>query len=167
MSRSKWIASACILLATFALVSGYILSGQESLTPVLVIAGALWLIAFHRQWAGINTLAFVIMMIAAGYGVLLSCPAGLMLIALVSAISAWDLDAMIDRFHQVKPEALEAGIERKHLSRLAIVDTISLVLGGAALVIRIHFSLAIGLILGLVLFAGASQIVIYLRRSRI
>ena len=165
MIRSKWIASICIVLAALGLALGYTLAGEEVLAPAFTILGILWLISLHRQWKGINSLALILIVIAAGYAVLKSYSAGLMLFVLVSAISTWDLDSTMERFRQVKPEALQPGIENRHLLRLALVDAVGLLLGAIALIIRIRFSLGIGLILGLVLIMGISQIVLYLRRT--
>ncbi len=167
MIRSKWIASGCIVLAALGLALGYTLAGEEVLAPAITILGILWLVSIHRQWKVISSLALAIIVIAAAYGVWKGYSPGLMLFVLVAALSTWDLDAMLDRFRQVKPEALEPGIEKRHLLRLAAVDGSGLLLGGIALVMRIHFSLGIGLILGLVLFVGITQIVLYLRRSQI
>ena len=165
MTRSLWIASGWIVLATLVSALGLTLGRQELLAPVITIFGVLCLVAMQRGWKWVNPLALVVFIITAGYGVWKGITPGLMLILVIAALSAWDLESLAERLKRVKPVAVEPGIEQRHLARLLRVDAAGLVLGGLALVMRINLSFALILLLGVVVAYGLSQLILYLRRS--
>ncbi len=166
MKRTKWIASGSIVVATLALALGYTLAGEELLAPAFTILGILWLVGFFRQWRMISSLALVFFVAAAGYAVLKDYSPAFMLVVVVASLSVWDLESMLSCFSRVKPGAVDVDIENRHLLRLAIVAGMGIVLGTITLLVRIQMSLVMGLLLGLVLFAALSQLIVYLRRSQ-
>ncbi len=165
MSRSLWIASGCIVLATFGLALGCSLGGEELLAPVVVLLGIVWLGAVQREWQAVTTLMMVIFVAGTAFVAWKGFLPGLMLATLVAALSAWDLEFMAARFRRVKKEAVEGGIERRHLTRLAAVDGIGLLLGSVGLLLKLNLSFGVELLLGLVVAIGLSQIILHLRRS--
>jgi hypothetical protein len=165
MNRSFWIASGCIVLATLGLALGFTLGGEELLAPVVTILGILWLVAVQREWQWVTTIALIGFVVGAAFAALKGFLPGLMLVVLVAVLSAWDLVSMLARFGRVKKEAVEGGIERRHLYRLAAVDGIGLLLGSAGLLLKLNLSFGVELLLGLVVAIGLSQLILYLRRS--
>ena len=166
MNRSKWIASGGIVISTLALALGYTLANEEILAPAVTILGILWLVAFFRGWHSLSSLALIIFVGMAGFAAWKGYSPWLMLIVLVSALSAWDLNAMIMRISRLKKEAIDPGIENRHLTRLAVVDGVGLSFGIVAMLVRVEMSLVIGLLLGLGLFLGLSQLISYLRKTQ-
>jgi hypothetical protein len=165
MNRSLWIASGCIVLATFGLALGFTLGGEELLAPVVTIFGIMWLVAVHREWQAVTTIAMMVFVAGTAFATWKGFMPGLMLVVLVAGLSAWDLVSMSARFRRVKKEAIEQGIERRHLTRLAAVDGMGLLLGSAGLLLKINLGFGVEILLGLVVAIGLSQLILHLRRS--
>ncbi len=165
MNRSLWIASGCIVLATIGLAIGCTLGGEEWLAPVVTIFGIMWLVAVQREWQAVTAFAMVVFVAGTVFAAWKGVWPGMMLVTLVAALSAWDLVSMSARFRTVKKEAVEQGIERRHLTRLAAVDGIGLLLGSAGLLLKINLSFGVEILLGLVVAIGLSQLILHLRRS--
>jgi len=132
---------------------------------IFSIIGILWLMAVIRRYEGISSLSFVIFVFGTAYAVWKGTSPILALLVVIATLSAWDLDAMLSRFRQIKTSAVDQGIERQHLVRLAIMDSAALVLGGAALVIKLRVGFVVILVLSFVVIWGLSQLVLHLRRS--
>jgi len=164
MTRSFWITIGCILLSTLGLALGLILAGSEFLAPVVAILGIFWIVSVQREWKRIASPALFIYVAATAYAAWQGSPPGLMLMTLIFALSAWDLESMRSRFRMVKADAVDNGIEQRHLIRLVTLDGIGILLGSMALVFRITLNFALELILGVVIAYGLSQLVLFLRR---
>jgi hypothetical protein len=166
MSQAKWAACGCIIAATLALGGSYV---QNALIyPALAIAlcGTFWVEALLRSWRWPASPLLVIFTGATVYGARQDFPPFFMLIAISAALSAWDLDHMLQRLAQVRPGAVAPGIPRRHLMRLAAVNGLGLLVGGAALLFRLRLSFTLALLLSLVLFYALSQVVLFIRRTR-
>jgi hypothetical protein len=165
MSRIQWFASGCILLASFGLLLGYFLGGEELFAPVIMIMMIMWLVAVQREWQVVTTITMVIFLAGAAVAAWKGFSPALMLLVVVAVLSAWDLIAMQARFKMVKKESVEKGIERRHLTRLALIDGIGLLLGGTGLMLQINLGLGLEILLALVAAIGLSQLVFRLYRS--
>jgi len=163
--KSLWIAFGCIALATAGLVLGFASNGLEILSPTYCIIGIFWVIALFRRWRGISSVAFMVFACSAAYATWRGFSALAMLAVIVAALSAWDLDAMIERFRQVDAQTLMPDLERRHFIRLGVIDGAGFLLGVAALTIKLRYSFVLILLLGLMVMVGVSQLVFYLRRS--
>jgi len=123
----------------------------------------------------------VIFVFSAAYAAWKGSSPLLMLLVVVPALSAWDLDAMISRFQicrggsprcskivfgykKTRPYH-EPGIEQRHLIRLAAINGVGLILGASTQVIKLRFGFVVILVLSFVVILGLSQLVLYLRRS--
>lgn len=165
MTRLLWFASGCAIVATLVSALGLTLGSEELLSPVISIFGVLCLVAIQRGWKWVNPLSLLVFVFTASYSVWKGISPVLMLVVVVAALSAWDLESLAGRLGQVKASVVDPGIERRHLSRLAVIDGASLVLGGVAMVIKISLSLGVILFLGVVAAYGLSQVILYIRQS--
>jgi hypothetical protein len=152
-------------LTAIALAMGYAVGGAWTFSPILLATGVLWWIGQKRHWNGLASVAWVGFVVAAAMGLWVGLPAGWMLVGVVAALSAWDLDHFARRLRGVERVEMQPALEWLHLWRLVSVDSLGLLLAGVALVIRYKFSFGMALFLGLVAVLGLSQMVSYLRRE--
>jgi hypothetical protein len=152
-------------LATLALVSGYAAGGEWTWMLILLTMGILWWYGLGRNWDGLASVVLIGFVVAAAMGLWHGLPAGWMLVGMVAALSAWDLDHFARRLKSVERVETRPALEWRHLRRLVSVDSLSLLLAGMALVTRYKFSFGVALSLGLVAVVGLSQVMGYLRRE--
>jgi len=152
-------------LAAIALAMGYAVGGVWNFSPILLATGALWWVGQKRHWNFLAPVVLVGFVVAAAFGLWLGLPAGWMLVGVVAALSAWDLDHFARRLRGVERVEMRLALERLHLLRLVSVNSLGLLLAGMALVVQYQFSFDVALVLGLVAVLGLSQMVSYLRRE--
>lgn len=165
MSQAKWAACACSIASALAIGYGYAQDDQIYSALAFALLGAFWCEALLRAWRWPASPLLVFFTCSAVYGAWQGFPPFIMLVGILAALSAWDLDHMLQRFAQVKSAALMPGLERRHLQRLAAVNGLGLLLGCAALLIQVHISFTLAIILGLAAFIALGQVVVFLRRS--
>ncbi len=136
MTLSERLLWASIGLAAGTLALGYGLAGILLGALAAVILGGLWLVGQWRQLAWVASLGLVIAAGMAAAGLLLGVGAGWSLVAVVAALSAWDLDAFARRLNRAAKVEGQADLERQHLLRLLAVDGLGLVLAAVALGVR-------------------------------
>ena len=102
--------------------------------------------------------------VMAAIGLWLDLTTGWMLLALVAALTAWDLDHLGRRLQSAGSEEQSRSLERRHLQRLLAVDAVGLLLAILALEIEFRLRLTVALLLGLLAVVGLSQVVGLLRR---
>ena len=154
-----------ILLGTLALAIGYAQGGAGNYTPGFLLLAVMWLVAHFRKWYWFSSVALVIVIAAAAYGVWQSFPTVWMLLGAVGGLLGWDLSDFARRLSYASPMDDTTGLERRHLERVGIVATLGL--GLALLSEFVHFQrLAFEVAVGLVLLAalGLTRLVIGLRR---
>jgi hypothetical protein len=150
----KHLAAGCIVLAMVGLVLGY----ELSLPWLWVSLGLLWLIGHYGPGKGVATVGLVVFIGAAGYGVWQEHPAEWLLVSLVAALAAWDLDHFERRLRQARPGTQETDLRRAHLQRLALVAGLGLGLGWLALGVRIELGLGWAILLSLLTIIGLSRV---------
>jgi hypothetical protein len=165
LSSAKWIACACSIASASAIGYGYAQDAQIYSALAFALAGAFWCEALLRSWRWPASPLLVFFTCSAVYGAWQGFSPFIMLVGILAALSAWDLDYMLQRFAQVKPAALMPGLARRHLQRLAAVNGLGLLLGCAALLIQVHISFTLTVLLGLAAFIALSLVVVYLRRA--
>jgi hypothetical protein len=148
----KHLAAGCIALAGVGLVLGY----EFSLLWLWVSLGLLWLIGHYSPGQGTSTMGLVIFIGAAGYGVWQGRPAGWLLVSLVAALAAWDLDHFERRLRRA--DTRQADLRRAHLQRLAVVAGLGLGLGWLALGLRVELNLGWAIVLSLLAIIGLSWV---------
>lgn len=131
----------------------------------LLVVGALWLAAHFRKWYWFSSIALVVMLVAAAYGVWQNFPVVWMLLGAVGALLGWDLSDFARRLSYASPMDDIRPMERRHLERVGIVAALGLGLALLSVVIRFQrlaFEVAVGLVLLAAL--GLTRLVIGLRR---
>lgn len=152
-----------LALATGALASGF---GLGPATPLSLALGLAWWYGWLRGWGWAASLALPAFVLAAVAGYWLAgAPAGLMLVSIVAALLAWDLDHFAQRARSVDRVEAAAAIERSHLRRLAATNGVGLLLAGAALAIRLRFGFGVALLLALLAAWALSQVIGFMRRE--
>lgn len=154
-----------ILLGTTSLAIGYSQGGARSYSFWLLLLGGLWLIAHFRKWYWFSSIALLILIVVAAYGVWQGYPTVWMLLGAVGGLLGWDLSDFARRLSYASPMDDTRPLERRHLERAGIVAALGL--GLALLSVFVHFErLAFEVAVGLVLLAalGLTRLVIGLRR---
>lgn len=154
-----------IFLGAISLAIGYGQGGASAYSPGFLLLAVLWLVAQVRKLYWFSSLALLIVIIAAAYGVWQGFPTVWMLLGSVGALLGWDLSDFARRLSYASPMDDTRPMERRHLERLGIVAALGL--GLALLSVFIHFRrLAFEVAVGLVLLAalGLTRLVIGLRK---
>jgi hypothetical protein len=147
------------------LAAGYAVGGEWIFSLILLAVGAFWWFGQRRDWNGLASVILIGFVAAAALGLWHGLSAGWMLLGVVAALSAWDLDHFARWLSGVERVEMRPALEWHHLRRLISVDCVSLLLAGIALAIRYKFSFGVALFLGLVAVLGLSQMMSYLRRE--
>jgi hypothetical protein len=155
------------ILATVALALGYGLVGLWAGVVFVLVLGFLWLVGQRRGWGWMASVMLVFFVGAASIGLWLNVQDGWMLLSVVAALSAWDLDHFAQRLSGVGQNRVEEtrDLERRHLERLLIVDGLGLLFGAVALGIEVDLGFGTALLLGLLAVLGLSRAVGILRRE--
>lgn len=160
LRRFFWVAVA---LATGGPGLGAALQGLWSITLVMLVAGALWLGARQRRWlAGWSSALCIAGLVVAAW---LDVGMGWLLPGMVGALAAWDLDAFGSRLADRAHIGNERRLIGAHLRRLGAVSGIGLLLGAAALLIRVQLGFGLALILASLAVLGTALVLHQLGRQ--
>lgn len=154
-----------IFLGTASLVLGYGQGGVAAASLWFVILAAVWLFAHFRKWYWFSSIALLVMVSAAAYGVWREFPTVWMLLGAVGGLLGWDLSDFARRLSYASSMDDTSSMERRHLERAGIVAALGVGLAVVSLYVRIHrlaFEVAVGLLLLAVL--GLTRLVIGLRK---
>jgi len=154
-----------ILLGTASLAMGYSQAGAGAYSRWFLILAILWLITHFRKWYWFSSVALLLMIFAAAYGVWNQFPVVWMLLGAVGGLLGWDLSDFARRLSYASPMDDTRGMERRHLERVGIVAALGLGLAILSVVIRVErlaFEVAVGLVLLAAL--GLTRLVIGLRK---
>lgn len=166
LSWSERLSLVSIGAATLALALGYGASALWVAALLVVALGILWGIQQFRGQTGSSTAGLSVAVLAAAAGSWLGVGAGWLLVAVVAALSAWDLDQFEQHLRQAGQVQGRAEMERRHLLRLALVDALGILLGIVALHVPVRISFLAALLLAAVLSLGAGELILYLRQGR-
>ena len=154
-----------ILLGILSLAIGYGQAGATDLSRWLLLLAALWLVAHFRKWYWFSSIALLVMIVAAAYGVWLGYPAIWMVLGAVGGLIAWDLSDFARRLSYASPMDDTRTMERRHLERVVIVAALGVGLALLSVFLRFErlaFEVAVGLLLLAAL--GITRLVIGLRK---
>lgn len=154
-----------ILIGTASLAIGYGQGGEAAYSRLFLLLAALWLFAHFRKWYWFSSVALLITIVAAAYGVWREFPTVWMLLGAVGGLLGWDLSDFVQRLGFASPMDDTQTMERRHLERVGIVAVVGVGLALLSLYIRIHrlaFEVAVGLLLLAAL--GLARLVIGLRK---
>jgi hypothetical protein len=164
MKLIRRILLISIVFAAFSVAIGYGMGSLWVVAPVLLIAGGGWVYFEWRGWdwpASIFLLGFVAACVC---GMLLLLSPLIMLLGVLAALLAWDLDHMVRRLKGVHEECMAECLAKQHLMRLMLVNGCGLVLALAALLIRTQVSFMGAIALAVMVVLGVGFTVGYLRR---
>ena len=154
-----------VLLGNASLAMGYGQAGAADYSRWFLLLAALWLFAHFRKWYWFSSIALLVMLVAAAYGIWLEYQAVWMLLGAVGGLLAWDLSDFARRLSFASPMDDTRSLEVRHLERVGIVAALGL--GLALLSVFLHFQrLAFEVAAGLLLLAalGLARLVIGLRK---
>ena len=154
-----------ILLGTISLGIGYIQGDMPGYSLWFLLLAAVWLVMHFRKWYWFSSIALVIVILAAAFGVWHEFPTVWMLLGALGGLLGWDLSDFARRLSYAAPMDDTRGLERLHMERVGIVAALGL--GLALLSVFVHIQrLAFEVAVGLVLLAtlGLTRLVIGLRK---
>jgi hypothetical protein len=154
-----------ILLGNISLALGYGQGGAVGNSIWFLLLAALWILLHFREWYWFSSVALLIMILAAAYGVWLGYPTVWMVLGAVGGLLGWDLSDFARRLGYASPMDDTRTMERRHLERAGIVAALGLGLALLSTVIhfqRLAFEVAVGLLILAVL--GLTRLVIGLRK---
>ena len=154
-----------IILGTGSLAVGYFQAGEMDPVRWFVWLGILWILAHWRKYYWFSSVAFLLVLVGAGYGVWNQFTTQWMLLGALGGLLSWDLSDFARRLSYAAPTDDARGMERRHLERAGIVAALGFGLAWLSVVIRINrlaFEVAVGLIILAAL--GLTRLVVGLRR---
>jgi hypothetical protein len=135
MTRILLYVSAAI--SSFLLMIGYLLAGQFSLGIVFFGIDILWIFGLTRRWDWVSAAGLCVVLGGAAWGIYLGVMPVLPFFAVIFSLLAWDLEHFAARLRLASSEDDIAGMERRHLLRLAAVAGIGGGLSVVALMMRV------------------------------
>ena len=165
MTRVRASAAASLALAAAALALGYGQEGHWTWTLAVLAAAVAWLVGQWRHWSRISTVGLPVMAGFAAVGVLLGLRAELMVLGLIGALCAWDLDQFVGRLEHAGQVRDPRALADRHLGRLLPVAGLGFVLALVALQIDLRLTLLAALLLGLLAVLALGRTARYLRRQ--
>lgn len=154
-----------IITGIVSLAYGYSQEGLADPARWIVLMGIVWLLAHWRRYYWFSSVALLLMVFAAAYGIWREFPAVWMILGALGGLLGWDLSDFARRLRYAAPTDDVADMERHHLARAGIVAALGLGLAylSAALQFRrLAFEAAVGLILLAAL--GLTRLAMRLRR---
>jgi hypothetical protein len=154
-----------ILLGTVSLAIGYLQGGEFNYALWFLLLGGIWLITHFRKWYWFSSIALLIIVFGAAYGVWREFTTVWMLLGALGGLLGWDLSDFARRLSYASPMDDTRGMERLHMERVGIVAALGFGLAILSVVIRVErlaFEVAVGLVLLAAL--GLTRLVIGLRK---
>jgi hypothetical protein len=154
-----------ILLGTASLAMGYSQGGDSAYGRWFLLLAGVWIFAHVRKWYWFSSVALVLVIAAAAYGIWLEHPAVWMLLGAVGGLLGWDLSDFARRLDAASPMDDTRAMEIRHLERAGIVAALGLGLALLSVFLRFErlaFEVAVGLLLLAAL--GLTGLVAGLRR---
>jgi hypothetical protein len=99
------------------------------------------------------------------YGAWLDVATGWLLVGIVAALAAWDLDAFYKRLRRVTRIEQEARLVQNHLRRLLVALGLGLGLSAAALLLQYELRFGWAILLVLLVILGFSRMISSLRQT--
>jgi hypothetical protein len=154
-----------ILLGVACLAIGYVQGGASEYSLWLLLLGAIWLVTHFRKWYWFSSIALLLIVFTAAYGVWREFPTVWMLLGALGGLLGWDLSDFARRLSYASPMDDTRGMERIHLERAGIVAGLGFGLAILSVIVRVErlaFEVAVGLVLLAAL--GLTRLVIGLRK---
>lgn len=149
MNLTAYLRYVSLILAFSALVIGCALAGYGSWALLTALLGSLGTLSLDKWLRNQGTMLYLGLAGATGFGMMIGLKPLAMLIALVAALSFWDLDAFHQRLCQVETGDLTQALEKAHLKRLLSVLGIGFALALAGILGHVHLGMGWAILLGL------------------
>ena len=153
-----------VLMGVSSLSFAYAGRGFDLVARGLLVLGVLWLFAGRQRWLWFSTIALVIVVFLASFGLWIQLSPGWMISGALGALLAWDLTDFMRRLRFAPLMDDLRGLEHRHLTRLTIVALIGATLASIAMLVRLEFTFEWVVLLTLVAALGVTQLVSWLRR---
>src|SRR5688572_29157900 len=154
-----------IILGTVSLVIGYSQGGASYYSLWFLLLAVIWLVTHFRKWYWFSSIALLLVVFAAAFGVWREFPAVWMLLGALGGLLGWDLSDFARRLSYASPMDDTRSMERLHLERVGIVAALGFGLALLSIIVRVErlaFEVAVGLVLLAAL--GLTRLVIGLRK---
>jgi hypothetical protein len=154
-----------VILGVGSLVIGYRQAGFTDPVSWFVVLGIVWFVSRWQRWHWFASLAMLVMVAAAAYGVWKEFASVWMILGALGGLLGWDLSDFARRLSYAAPTDDVRGMERRHLERVGIVAVLGLGLALVSIYVHVQhlaFEVAVGLIILAAL--GLTRLVMGLRR---
>lgn len=144
---------------------GYGQGGETAYASWFLLLAVLWPVAHFRKQYWFSSIALIVAIGAAAYGVWREFPTVWMLLGALGGLLGWDLSDFARRLSYAAPMDDTRGMERRHLERVAIVAALGIGVAMLSVYIRINrlaFEVAVALLFLAVL--GLTRLVWGLRK---
>ncbi len=164
MKLIRRILIISIVFAAFSVAIGYGMGSLWLIAPVFLIVGGGWVYFEWRGWDWPASIFLIGFVAACVFGMLLVLSPLIMLLGVLAALLAWDLDHISRRLKGVHEEYMAESMAKEHLLRLILVNGCGLVLASASLLIQTQISFMGAIVLSVLVILGVGFTVGYLRR---
>lgn len=154
-----------VVIGVGSLAYGYLQADLPDAARWIILIGIVWTLTYWRKYYWFSSVALLLAVIAAGFGVWSEFPTVWMLLGALGSLLGWDLSDFTQRLRFAAPTDDIQGMERRHLTRVGIVAVLGGVLAYLSAVLQIRrlaFEVAVGLILLAAL--GVTRLVVRLRK---
>lgn len=154
-----------IIVGIVSLAYGYSQEGLTHYALWIVLMGIVWVLAHWRRIYWVSSVAMLLMIFAAGFGVWQGFTLIWMVIGALGGLLGWDLSDFARRLRYAAPTDDITRMERLHLARVGVVAALGFGLAYLSTVIqvrRLAFEVAVGLTLLAAL--GLARLVMRLRK---
>jgi hypothetical protein len=153
----------CIGLSTFLIVLSYAINQFWIASLLITILGILWMVGYLKGWKWQASVMFTLFIGASAIGLWLNLSQWLILLSMVGAISAWDLDHFTQRMRYAGLVVERPNLEKYHIKRLLVVNLFGLFLSVIALNVEVKLGFGTILLLGMIAVLGLNQVIIFLK----
>lgn len=154
-----------ILLGTASLAVGYGQGGEALYSRGFLLLAVIWLVAHFRKWYWFSSIALIVVIGAAAYGVWREFPTVWLLLGALGGLLGWDLSDFAQRLSYAAPMDDTRTLERRHLERVAIVAALGVGLALLSVYIRINrLAFEVAVVLLLLAALGLTRLVWGLRK---
>jgi len=153
----------CIGLSTFLIVLSYAINQFWIASFLIAALGIFWMIGYLKGWKWQASVMFTLFLGASAIGLWLNLSQWLILLSMVGAISAWDLDHFTQRMRYAGLVVERPNLEKYHIKRLFAVIFFGLFLSVIALNVEVKLGFGTILLLGMVAVLSLNQVIIFLK----
>ena len=155
----------CIGLATCLFALSYAMSQYRAVSLLITFLGVFWMIGYSKGWKWPASVIFTLLLGASAIGIWLNLSRWCILLGVIGALCAWDLDHFAQRIRYAGRVMEKRKLERHHIRRLLVVSIIGLLCGTLALKIKIELNFSAVFLFGLIAVLGLRSVIIYLKKA--